>query len=91
MNLSWRIVPGSRISAYIYFNPVAARSLFLLNGIIKLEEGNYQEGIAEIEKSAWAGNHDLEKALTDVINHYMAKFQFFQLKSFLSFCFKQHL
>ncbi|XP_019851006.1 PREDICTED: uncharacterized protein LOC109581386 [Amphimedon queenslandica] len=57
-------------------------ALFLLNGIIKFEEGNYQEGIAEIEKSAWAGNHDLEKALADVINNYMAKFQFFSTKEF---------
>ena len=56
-------------------------ALFLLNGIIKFEEGNYEEGITEIEKSAWAGNHDLEKAL-DVINHYMAKFPFFSTKEF---------
>ena len=55
---------------------------FLLNGIIRFEEGNYQEGIAEIEKSAWAGNHDLENALADVINHYMAKFPFFSTKEF---------
>ena len=57
-------------------------ALFLLNGIIKFEEGNYQEGITEIEKSAWAGNHDLEKALADVINHYMAKFPFFSITEF---------
>ena len=57
-------------------------ALFLLNGIIKFGEENYLDALVEVEKSAWAGNRDLYKALVDVIIHFMTKFPFLSTKEF---------
>ena len=62
-------------------------ALFLLNGIIKFGEENYLDALVEVEKSAWAGNRDLYKALVDVIIHFMTKFPFLSTKEFFDIIF----
>ena len=59
--------------------------ILLLRGLAKLEKENL-EGIADIEKSIWIGDQQLEEPVVDIYIHLLPKFPLFSTKAFYDLC-----
>lgn len=67
--------------------------IFLLQGAVKIEEGNDLDGLMDIEKSAWKSTFKIEKPIIDVVINLLSHktANAFSTKSFFDLCFSKGL
>ena len=59
--------------------------ILLLQGLVKLEKNNL-EALADIEKSIWIGDQQLEEPVVDIYINLLTKFPLFSTKAFYDLC-----